>query len=175
MKKHELFKYPEVGVPFLWPYAFFLGLEEAEVEILRENIKFLKEIDKTQIERPRPEWATKNKVILEIHTMNLRDFSTANKGIYTLIIPPYAGHTSVIADFHEGQSLVETLLENGIKRVCVTEWKSASQAMKDYDIDMYLRELNTCVDDLRGSSESNRSLVRAVGSLQCIPLDSPKR
>ncbi len=150
MKKHELFKYPEVGVPFLWPFAFFLGLEEAEVKILRENIKFLKEVEKTQIERPKPEWATKNKVILELHTMNLRDFSTANKGICTLVIVPYAGHTSVIADFHKAQSLVETLLENGIKKVCVTEWKSATQEMKNYDIDMYLRELNTCVDDLGG-------------------------
>jgi polyhydroxyalkanoate depolymerase len=150
MKKHELFKYPEVGVPFLWPVTFFLGLEEAELEVLRENIKFLKEIEKTQIERPKPDWATKNKVILELHTMNLRGFSSANKGIYTLVVTPYAGHTSVIADFHKGQSLVETLLENGIKKVCVTEWKSATQAMKDYDIDMYLRELNTCVDDIGG-------------------------
>lgn len=149
-KNHKLFNYPEVGVPFLWPFAFFLGLEEAGIEILRENMKFLKEVEKTQIERPKPGWATKNKVILDLHTMNLRDFSTANKGIYTLIIPPYSGHTSIIADFHKGQSLVETLLENGIKRLCTTEWKSATQAMKDYDIDMYLRELNTCVDDLGG-------------------------
>ncbi len=149
-KKHELFKFPEVGVPFLWPFAFFLGLEEAEVEVLRDNIKFLKEVDKTQFERPEPEWTTKNKIILNLHTMNLRDFSTGTKDIYTLIVAPYAGHTSIIADFHKGQSLVEDLLENGIKRVCVTEWKSATEAMKNYDIDMYLRELNTCVDDLGG-------------------------
>lgn len=148
--KHKLFTYPEVGIPFLWPFAFFLGLEESEVETIRENIKFLKEVEKTQVERPKPEWTTKNKVILDLHTMTLRDFSTGSKGIYTLIVPPFAGHTSIIADFHKGQSLVETLLENRINRVCVTEWKSATDAMKNYDIDMYLRELNTCVDDLGG-------------------------
>jgi poly(3-hydroxybutyrate) depolymerase len=149
-KNHELFKFPEVGVPFFWPFAFFLGLEQAEKEILRDNIKFLKEVEKTQIERPKPEWTTKNKVILDLHTMALRDFSTGSKGMYTLIVAPFAGHTSIIADFHKGQSLVENLIENGIKRVCVTEWKSATAEMKNYDIDMYLRELNTCVDDLGG-------------------------
>jgi len=149
-EKHELFKFPEVGVPFLWPFAFFLGLEKAGLEVLRDNIKFLREVDKTQVERPEPKWATKNKIILNLHTMNLRDFSIESKGIYTLIVAPFAGHTSIIADFHKGQSLVEALIENGIKRVCVTEWKSATGAMKDYDIDIYLGELNTCVDDLGG-------------------------
>ncbi len=149
-KKHELFKFLEVGVPFLWPFAFFLGLEEAEVEVLRDNIKFLKEVEKTQVERPEPKWTTRNKIILNLHTMNLRDFSTGSKGMYTLIVAPFAGHTSIIADFHKGQSLVENLLENRIKSVCVTEWKSATEAMKNYDIDMYLRELNTCADDWGG-------------------------
>lgn len=149
-KKRDLFLFPEVGVPFLWPFVFFVGLERIEIELLRDNIKFLDEIEKTQIERVKPAWATGNKVMLDLHTMNLRDFSTGKKGMYTLVVAPYAGHTSVIADFHKGQSLVETLIDNGIKRVCVTEWKSATTAMKDYDIDMYLRELNTCVDDLEG-------------------------
>ncbi len=149
-KKRDLFLFPEVGVPFLWPFEFFVGLERIEIELLRDNIKFLDEIEKTQIERVKPAWATGNKVMLDLHTMNLRDFSTGKKGMYTLVVAPYAGHTSVIADFHKGQSLVETLIDNGIKRVCVTEWKSATTAMKDYDIDMYLRELNTCVDDLEG-------------------------
>ena len=148
--KSGLFEYPEVGVPFLWPFAFFLGLEKAEVEILKRDIKYLKEIKKTQIERPAPTWTTKNRVILDLHTLNLRDFSTENEGIYTLIDPPYAGHTSVIADFSKGQSLIETLLDGGIRRLFATEWKGATQEMKDYDIDIYLSDLNTCVDDLGG-------------------------
>jgi poly(3-hydroxybutyrate) depolymerase len=82
----------------------------------------------------------------------LRDFSTGSKGIYVLISAPYAGHTSILADFHRWQSLVENLLENGIKRVCITEWKSATEELKNYDIGMYLRELGTCIDDLGGVS-----------------------
>ena len=149
-RNHELFNFPEVGVPFLWPFAFFVGLEGAGLHILKDNIKFLEEIDKTQIKKPEPTWATKNKILLDIHTMNLRDFSTKSRGMYTLILPPYAGHTSIIADFHKGQSLVETLMAHGVERICITEWKSATLRMKDYDIDMYLRELNTSVDDLGG-------------------------
>jgi poly(3-hydroxybutyrate) depolymerase len=148
--KHKLFKFPEVGVPFFWPFAFFLGLGEAAAEVLRENVKFLNEIEKTQIERPEPKWTTKNKIILDLHTLNLRDFSTEGEQLYTLVAPPYAGHTSIIADFSKGQSLVETLRENGVKRVCSIEWKSATEEMKNYDIDKYLSELNICIDDLGG-------------------------
>lgn len=147
-KNHDLFNSPEVGVPFLWPFAFFVGLEGARLHILKDNIKFLEEIDKTHIKKPEPTWATRNKIILDVHTMNLRDFSSKTEGMHTLILPPYAGHTSIIADFHEGQSLVETLIAHWIERISVTEWKSVTVEMKDYDIDMYLRELNTSVDDL---------------------------
>jgi poly(3-hydroxybutyrate) depolymerase len=80
----------------------------------------------------------------------LRDFSTGSKGIYVLISAPYAGHTSILADFHRWQRLVKNLLENGIKRGCVTEWKSVIEEMKNYDIGMYLRQLSICIDDLGG-------------------------
>ena len=150
VENQQLFQFPEVGVPYLWPFALFIGLEGKEMKVIRDNLKFLKEVGKTQIVRPKPEWATENKVILELHTMKLRDFSTVSRGINMLILPPYAGHTSVIADIHEGQSLVGTLLENGIRRVFLTEWRSATGEMKDYDIDIYLSELNVCIDGLGG-------------------------
>ncbi len=150
-KKHSLFKYPEIGVPFFWPLGFFVGLEEAELDILRRDIKYLREVEKTQIEKPAPKWATKNKIALELHTMKLRDFSVGGSRTCTLILAPYAGHTSIISDFSKHQSLVETLLENGIERVCVTDWNSATEEMKNYDIDNYLSELNVAVDELGGS------------------------
>lgn len=146
--KFNLFKYPEIGVPYFWPFSFFAGLEEAELDLLRRNIKYLHEVEKTQIERTKPEWTTKNKVIFELHTLKLRDFSTAGSQAYTLILPPYAGHTSIIADFTEKQSLVETLIENGVKRIFLTDWNSAADEMKYYDIDNYLSELNVVVDEL---------------------------
>lgn len=83
------------------------------MEVLRDNIKFLKEVDKTPVERLEPKWATKNKIILNLHTMNLRDFSTGNKDMYTLIVAPFAGHTSIIADFHKGRPLLKISLRTG--------------------------------------------------------------
>jgi len=41
----------------------------------------------------------------------------------------------MIADYHKGQSLIETLLANGIDRVFLTDWKSATEDMKDLEIE----------------------------------------
>jgi poly(3-hydroxybutyrate) depolymerase len=150
-KNRELFKFPEVGVPFLWPFALFMGYEEAEIEAVRDNLKFLKEVEKTQIEKPKPMWATKNKVRLDLHTLKMREFSWQGDDVCTFIVAPYAGHTSTIIDFHKKQSLVEILIENGIGKVCATDWKSATEEMKYFDIDIYMSELNVCVDELGGS------------------------
>ena len=56
----------------------------------------------------------------------------------------------MIADFDKGQSLMETLLANGVTRVFLTDWKSATKDMKDLEIDQYLAELSVCIDDLGG-------------------------
>ncbi len=85
--------------------------------------------------------------------MRLRDFSRAAPGVNELPIlidAPYAGHSSTIADYDKGQSLVETLLDSGLGRILVTDWKSATEAMKDFDIDIYLADLNVAVDSLGG-------------------------
>jgi len=117
-----------------------------------KNLRFFQEVIKTDVVRPKPEWASPNKIILDLHTLALRDFSVspADNEIPTLILPPYAGHTSVIADFHKGQSLIETLLNNGVTRVYAIEWRSAEPFMKDYDIDTYLAELHVVIDELDG-------------------------
>ena len=52
----------------------------------------------------------------------------------------------MIADYREGQTLVETLLGNGIHQVALTDWKSATIDMKDLDIDSYLAELVVAID-----------------------------
>ena len=142
--------YPEVGVPFFWPLGLSLSLVEKGLELEQKNMKFLEEVEKTQIEKPKPKWASPNEPLYSLHTFTLRDFSRqgAKSEIPTLILPPYAGHTSIIADFHKEQSLVETLLEHGVKRVVVTDWHSATQEMKDYDIDTYLAEVHVVVSDL---------------------------
>lgn len=137
-------RFPEVGVPFFWPFA----LPQAGLELTERTLKFLAEVERTQVERVAPAWSTPHRATLELHTFTLRDFSIRSDAPAVLVLPPYAGHTSVIADFRAGQSLVATLLENGCERVLVTDWRSAAPEMRDYDIDNYLAEINVAVDDL---------------------------
>ena len=49
-----------------------------------------------------------------------------------------------------GQSLVQTLLANGVGHVALTDWKSATGDMKDLEIDNYLAEVVVAIDDLGG-------------------------
>jgi poly(3-hydroxybutyrate) depolymerase len=127
-------------------------MEQQALELEQKNMKFLQEVVKTEVDKKKPEWATHNKQLTVLHTFTLRDFSGSYVGDETpvLILPPYAGHTSVIADFHKKQSLVESLLGHGLKRVLVTDWHSATMVMKDYDIDNYLEEIHIAVNDLGG-------------------------
>lgn len=48
------------------------------------------------------------------------------------------------------QSLIETLCANGVGRVFLMDWKSATPDMKDLEIDQYLAEFNVCVDEFGG-------------------------
>jgi poly(3-hydroxybutyrate) depolymerase len=150
MNIQDAHHYPEVGVPLFWPFGFAAGLEDAALDTSAKTLEFLGEVEKTQIERPPPEWATENHVRLELHTLSLRDFSRGSGSIPVLVLPPYAGHTSTIADFQEGQSLVATLSDNGCARVFAADWRSATPQMRFYDVDNYLAEINVCVDELGG-------------------------
>lgn len=145
-------RYPEVGIPFFWPLGVAMKMGEKALALEEKNMKFLHEVIRMDVEKPKPEWASPNKALYSLHTFTLRDFSakSASHEIPVLILPPYAGHSSYIADFHKKQSLVETLLAHGVKRIFATEWHSATQEMKDYDIDNYLAELHVAASDLGG-------------------------
>ena len=56
----------------------------------------------------------------------------------------------MIADYYKGQSLVETLLANGVGHVALTDWKPATDDMKDLEIDNYLAAVVVAIDDLGG-------------------------
>jgi len=141
----------ENTVPLFWPLEFGAAVARGEINLFGRGLDTLAEAEKLSYGLE-PKFATHNTVVIELHTMRLRNFSrNAKRGeVPTLIDAPYAGHTAVIADFHTEQSLVETLLSNGLSRVFVTDWKSATEAMKDYDIDNYLAEINVVVDELGG-------------------------
>jgi hypothetical protein len=62
-------------------------------------------------------------------------------------------------------------------KLILTDWKSATEAMKDFDIDTYLADLNVAVDSVGGrvhliASEPpmpNLSLTPSRGKLGIIP------
>lgn len=142
----------EHSVPWFWPMAAAIEFEKTGVNLFLKNMRFIEEAAK--IEAPRePEWATRNRVILDLDTMRLRDFSPdgdACDQTPVLIDAPYAGHSSTIADYSRGQSLVETLMANGLSRILVTDWKSATPEMSDYDIDKYLTDIDKAVEAVGG-------------------------
>ena len=142
----------EHSVPWFWPLAAGIELADEGLRLFADNLKFAAEAEAIAAPPP-PEWATTNRVLLDLDTMRLRDFSRASAGnnqVPVLIDAPYAGHSSTIADYDKGQSLVETLLNCGLERILVTDWKSATAAMKDFDIDTYLADLNVAVDSVGG-------------------------
>ncbi len=137
-----------LSVPAFWPTAMATAMFEEGTELYAKNLKFVEE--ETKIHGGlRPVLATPNTVRIDLRTMVLRDYGQS-ADIPTLVDAPHAGHTAVIADYRKGQSLVETLLANRIKHVALTDWKSATEDMKDLDIDSYLAEVVVAIDDLGG-------------------------
>ncbi|AMN38481.1 alpha/beta fold hydrolase [Rhodoplanes sp. Z2-YC6860] len=93
------------------------------------------------------DWATSHRLTLDLASMRLRDFSLSQTGPTTIICAPFALHGATVADFAPGHSLVERLRREGIQRLFVTDWRSATAVMKDFSIDTYLADLNVAVDD----------------------------
>ena len=145
----------EHSVPFFWPLGVLAEMEEEGLELFKRNLDFVEEVEKEEVILE-PVWATPNEVLYDLNTMRLRNFSPKarddNSIVPTIIDAPYAGHTSTIADYAQGQSLVEVLQAGGLRRVMCMDWKSATDAMKDYNIDIYLAEINAIVDDLGGKA-----------------------
>jgi poly(3-hydroxyalkanoate) synthetase len=136
------------SVPAFWPVAMASALAAEGAEIYARNLKFVEEEIRIRHDLC-PTLATPSRVRLDLRTMLLRDYGRPGK-LPTLVDAPHAGHTAVIADYHKGQSLIETLLANGLEHVALTDWKSATDDMKDLEIDNYLAEVVVAIDDLGG-------------------------
>lgn len=136
------------SVPAFWPMAMAAAMVEEGTELYAKNLEFVEEEIKIHDDL-RPKLATPNEARLDLRTMVLRDYGKPG-GVPTLVDAPYAGHSAMIADYHKGQSLLETLLGNGLRHVALTDWKSATEDMKDLEIDNYLAELVVAIDDLGG-------------------------
>ncbi|WP_438396211.1 alpha/beta fold hydrolase [Caballeronia sp. DA-9] len=138
------------ALPFFWPIVAASAMFEAGAALTARNLAFLAEEEKLH-SGLQPSFATANRPLLDLRTMVLRDYSSLGaQGLPTIVDAPYAGHRAMIADYQPGQSLMETLRNNGISRLYLTDWKSATDDMKDLEIDQYLAELNVCVDEVGG-------------------------
>ncbi|MEC5217566.1 poly(3-hydroxybutyrate) depolymerase [Actimicrobium sp. GrIS 1.19] len=141
----------EHSVPWFWPMAAAIELGNAGLKMYQDNLRYVEQVAQLSAP-PASEWTTANRIALDLDTMLLRDFSTAARHTHlpVLIDAPYAGHSATIADFGDGQSLVAALQKNGLEHVFVTDWKNATSAMKDFNIDTYLTDLRTVIDNLGG-------------------------
>jgi poly(3-hydroxybutyrate) depolymerase len=137
-------------VAFMWP-AFAAASASDFAALLAKNFIGLAmgADDGPAVYEPR--WATPNTIALELKTVRLRDFSTANGGVPTLLCAPFALHGAAVADLAPGHSLVAALRDAGLHRLFVTDWRSAVPEMCHLGIDDYLAELNVLVDQLGGS------------------------
>jgi poly(3-hydroxybutyrate) depolymerase len=143
----------EHSVPWFWPFAAAIELGEEGLKLFQDNIRYLAEAEEITFPPP-PEWAHENRIVMDLDTMLLRDFSASEVPgtvVPVLVDAPYAGHSSTIADYAKSQSLVETLRAGGVARVLVTDWKSATEAMKDFGIDKYLADIDAAVHHLGDS------------------------
>jgi poly(3-hydroxyalkanoate) synthetase len=94
-------------------------------------------------------WTTPNAVVLQLPSMRLREFSQGNATQPpVLVCAPYALHGALIADFAPGHSLVEALQKDGVNRIYVPDWCSATPDMRYLSIDNYLAELNVVIDEI---------------------------
>ncbi len=142
----------EHSVPWFWPVAAAVEMEEEGLKLFQDNMRFVAEAETIEAPPP-PQWATPNRVVLDLDTMRLRDFSRLDAkpdAVPVLVDAPYAGHSSTIADYAAGQSLVETLMAAGLGHVLATDWKTATEAMRDFGIDKYLTDIDTAVERLGG-------------------------
>ncbi|HKU07815.1 MAG TPA: alpha/beta fold hydrolase [Bradyrhizobium sp.] len=129
--------------PMLWPFSAMKFATDAMFWWLEQGDK-----RDTADEKPELPWTTPNRVALELVTMRLRDFSKRSGGQPVLICGPYALHSTLVADFAPGHSIVERLQQNGLDRIYLTDWRSASPDMRYLAIDQYLADLNVAVDEI---------------------------
>ena len=135
---------------FLWPAFAAAAVGEMAAVAARHFADFA--VGPPDSKAPRePQWTTPHAIALELETVRLRDFTTDHNSAAALICAPLALHGAALADFAPGHSLVATLRDAGLRRLFVTDWRSATAEMRFLGIDDYLADLNVLVDEIGGS------------------------
>jgi poly(3-hydroxybutyrate) depolymerase len=140
------------SIALLWPALAALSVGEMASEFAEQWVR-LAGVGEPSPAAAGPAWTTENQVVLELPTMCLRDFSGRTVGHPVVICAPFALHQATIADFAPGHSLVAALRAEGLSRLLLTQWRSASAQMQFFSIDTYLSDLNVAVDELGGRAD----------------------
>ena len=145
-------RYPGGQFPyaaFFWPALVAASAAETASSMAAQLLEFATDADDARTAQE-PDGATPGKIALELDSVRLRDFTTAERGVPTLLCTPLALHGAAVADLAPGHSLVEALRNAGIERLFMADWRSASADMRSLGIDEYLAALNVLVDELGG-------------------------
>jgi poly(3-hydroxyalkanoate) synthetase len=147
MGRHSTGVFPYAA--FFWPALMALSAGEMASSMAGRLIGFPDdgESDRTPT---KPERATSSEIVLELRSVRLHDFTTAEEGVPTLLCTPLTLHGAAIADLAAGHSLVAALCGAGIERLYMIDWRSAGAEMRFLGIDDYLADLNVLVDHLGG-------------------------
>jgi poly(3-hydroxybutyrate) depolymerase len=130
-------------LPFIWP-ALVSAAARDMAALAAECFADLADSAQAQ----EPQWTTPHKMALELTTVRLRDFTVETKNPPALLCAPFALHGAAIADLAPGHSLVAALRQAGLRRLFVTDWRSATASMRLLGIDDYLADLNVLVDEI---------------------------
>ena len=133
---------------FVWPFIVAAAAGDMLATQAGQMVQLLSPPVPDKERPPKLDWSAPNHVVLELSTMELRDFSGDRKGVSTLVCAPFSLHGASIADLAPGHSVVEALARHGCSRVFVTDWRSATPDMRLFSIDTYLADLNVAVDEI---------------------------
>jgi poly(3-hydroxybutyrate) depolymerase len=131
---------------FLWPALAAASMSDLSALIAKQFADLAVGPDAPSVQEPN--WATPHAVALELKTVRLRDFTTEAKGTATLLCAPFALHGAAMVDFAPGHSLVAALRRAGLRRLFVTDWRSATPEMRFLGIDDYLADFNVLVEEI---------------------------
>jgi poly(3-hydroxyalkanoate) synthetase len=134
--------------PLLWPFAGVRLMLDACAWWLGGDIGSSACPTAAELSGAELGWSTPQTIALQLSTMRLLDFSSEAGGNPVLVCAPYALHGALIVDFAPEHSIVEALQREGLSRVYVTDWRSASPEMRYLTIDNYLSDLNVAVDEI---------------------------
>ena len=128
-------RYPGGQFPyaaFFWPALVAASAAETASSMAAQLLEFAPGAADARTAQE-PDGATPGKIALELDSVRLRDFTTAERGVPTLLCTPLALHGAAVADLAPGHSLVETLRNAGIERLFMADWRSASVDMRSLE------------------------------------------